>query len=275
MRPVLFAILISIPVPTAARAAASQPPGAAVVDPSLAVNSSTDEGDTGVDAGTTDDPHGDRSVLLPTALTQPAGTVSISSYDLFFAGLTFGITDHLQVSTTALLTPFMGATVVVGNAKWQLVRHGAFRLAVNGGVSYARVENDAHFHGVEGEPSYEHRLTPHLGVAASYCLTDDCQSLVSASVQILTGAERWRPVQSSSYFGASLIHRLSEHTKLVFEVTSFAELHPNPAAGNMALPTLALRYFNHRVALDGGLMALAESHGAVVPLPYVAGSFRF
>ena len=276
MRPICFALLLSVAAPALPRAWASQAPGAPVVDPPLALGSTTaGEVESDRDPGTTEDPHGDRAVLLPTALTQPAGTLSISSYDLFFAGLTFGITDHLQLSTTALLTPFMGATVVVGNVKWQLVRHGAFRLALNGGMSYARVESDPTLHDPDGQGRFDHRLMPHLGATASYCLTDDCQSLLSASVQFLTGSERWRPTQSSSYFGASLIHRLSEHTKLVAEVTSGAELHPNPAAAGGALPTVALRYFNHRVALDGGVMALAETGGELIPLPYVAGSFRF
>jgi hypothetical protein len=276
MRPICFAILMIVAVPAVPRAWASQAPGAPVVDPSLALGSTTaGEADTERDAGTTEDPHGDRAVLLPTALTQPAGTVSISSYDLFFAGLTFGLTDHLQLSTTALLTPFLGSTVVVGNVKWQLVRHGAFRLSLNGGMSYARIESDESVHGPDGQARFAHRLLPHLGAAASYCLTDDCQSLVSASVQFLTGSDRWQPVQSTSYFGASLIHRLSEHTKLVAEVTSAAELHPNPTAAGGALSTLALRYFNHHVALDGGIMAVAATGGELLPLPYFAGSFRF
>lgn len=276
MRPISLAILTAVAVAAVPRAWASQAPGAPVVDPSLALASTAaGAADAERDPGTVEDPHGDRAILLATGLTQPAGTVSISSYDLFFAGLTLGITDRLQASTTAMLTPFMGATVVAGNVKWQILRHGVLRLSVNGGTSYARIERDDGFHHAGGQANLEHRLMPHLGASASYCLTDDCQSLLSASVQFLTGVARWRPVQTSTYFGASLIVRLGTHTKLVAEVTSGAELHPGPANASSALPTVALRYFNHRVALDGGVMALAESGGETIPLPYVAASFRF
>ncbi len=113
---VILTFVLTLAVPAASAAPQS---GAAVADPSLAAGSkataAVEQDPPGLDRGTAEDPHGDRAVLLPTALTQPAGTVSISSYDLVFAGLTFGVTDRLQVSTTALLTPLVGRTLVVGN----------------------------------------------------------------------------------------------------------------------------------------------------------------
>jgi hypothetical protein len=277
MRTFAFLILTFVAAPAASAAPQS---GAPVADPSLAAGSKTteplDADPPGLDQGTAVDPHGDRAVLLPTALTQPAGSFSISSYDLFFAGLTFGITDRLQVSTTALLTPFVGATLVVGNLKWQVLRHGPWRLSLNAGMSYAHFEPDEPTFGPDGQMTpVEGRLTPHLGAAVSYCLSDDCQSLLSASVQMLSNPERWRLGQSNAYFGASLVHRMTEHLKLVLEVTSVAGLYPDAGVAPGAVPVLALRYFRERVAFDGGVMVWTESQGQAAALPYLAGSFRF
>jgi hypothetical protein len=278
---VILTFVLTFVLTLAAPAASAAPQaGAPVADPSLAAGSkateTVDEDLPGLDRGTAEDPHGDRGVLLPTALTQPAGTFSISSYDLFIAGLTFGITDRLQVSTTAVLTPFVGAALVVGNLKWQVLRHGSWRLSLNAGMSYDHVEPPEPSFGPDGQINpVEGGLTPHLGAAVSYCLSDDCQSLLSASVQMLATPERWRFGQSNAYFGASLVHRMTEHTKLVLEVTSVAGLYPDPGVAPGAIPVMALRYFRERVAFDGGVMVWTEARGAADTLPYLAGSFRF
>jgi hypothetical protein len=81
--------------------------------------------------------------------------------------------------------------------------------------------------------------------------------------------------QNNAYFAASLVHRMTEHTKLVLEVTSVAGLYPDPGVAFGAVPVLALRYFRQRVAFDGGVMALNDSPGGADPLPYFAGSYRF
>jgi hypothetical protein len=272
MRTIPFLILVFVAAP---RAWGSQAPGAPVVDPSLALAAPADEGAGAVDPGAVEDPHADRTVLLPTALTQPAGSFSISSYELVFAGLTYGITDRLQVSTTVLLTPFMGTNFVVGNLKWQVLRHGSLRLSINAGVTYLRSVDDGFFQEPGSEQITHQRVSPHLGATVSHCLTDDCQSLLSASVQILTNPRRSGLGQVNAAYGASLISRITEHTKLVLEVTSGSELNPALQPINGALPTAALRYFNQRVAFDGGVMGVAESGGQLIPIPYVAGSFRF
>jgi hypothetical protein len=280
MRTFAFVILTFVPTLAAPAASAAPQSSAPVADPSLAAGSkamaAVDEEPPGLDRGTAEDPHGDRGVLLPTALTQPAGTFSISSYDLVFAGLTFGITDRLQASTTTLLTPFLGATLVVGNLKWQVRRHGWWRLSLNAGASYAHMEPEEPVFDSDGRriPS-EGRVMPHLGATVSYCLSDDCQSLLSASVQLSSNLERGRLAQNNAYFGASLVHRMTEHTKLVLEVTSVAGLYPGPGVAFGAVPVLALRYFRQRVAFDGGVMALNDSPGGADPLPYFAGSYRF
>jgi hypothetical protein len=274
MRPICFAILMIVAVPAVPGAWASQTPGAPVVDPSLALSGPADEGAGNPDPGVVDDPHADRGILLPTALTQPAGTVSISSYELLLAGLTVGITDRLQASVTGLV-PVLGIQAVLGNVKFQLLHQGAVRLALNGGVSYTRSSEDDHHDHPGAEEPGNHQVMPHLGASLSLCLTDDCQSLLSASVQFLTNPTGRSLGQTDAGYGASLIMRISEHTKLVLEANSNAELNPSPHQAASVMATGALRYFNKQVALDGGIIGLVDAYGTILPVPYVAGSVRF
>ena len=119
--------------------------------------------------------------------------------------------------------------------------------------------DDGFFNEPGGEAITHQRVSPHLGATVSHCLTDDCQSLLSASVQIVTNPRRSGLGQTNAAYGASLISRITEHTKLVLEVTSGSELSPVRLPINGALATAALRYFNQRVAFDGGVMGVAES----------------
>ncbi|MDZ4696189.1 MAG: hypothetical protein SGI86_13670 [Deltaproteobacteria bacterium] len=63
----------------------------------------------------------DRNILVPTAETLNEGDLTFNSYELLLAGLTYGITDDLQISGTTLLPvtedfPF----VLVAAAKYRL-----------------------------------------------------------------------------------------------------------------------------------------------------------
>ena len=85
------------------------------------------------------DPSVDRNVVLPSAQTIPAGAVAINSYELFFAGLSYGISDHLQLSLTTLLpivsdTPFILVTAM----KWNFHRSERTVVSVQPTVTIAR-----------------------------------------------------------------------------------------------------------------------------------------
>ena len=59
-------------------------------------------GATAAAPAATADPNLDRGFLLPTAMTQPKGTLTYNNYELLLHGVTYGITDNLQVSATVL-----------------------------------------------------------------------------------------------------------------------------------------------------------------------------
>lgn len=64
----------------------------------------------------------DRNLLLPSAETVRAGDLTFNSYELFLAGLTYGITDNLQISVSGLLPLFKDMPVVgTASAKYRVL----------------------------------------------------------------------------------------------------------------------------------------------------------
>jgi len=118
------------------------------------------------------DPNIDRGFVLPTAMTQPAGSVTYNNYELLLHGVSYGLTDRLQLSATVLAPiikeiPFVGSVALKG----QLYRGERLHLALQGslGGAYSQDGGDGAFIGG-------------LGALASVCLRQDCSSLLSASV---------------------------------------------------------------------------------------------
>src|SRR5688572_28820601 len=65
------------------------------------------------------DPNLDRTFLLPPAMTQPKGSITYNNYELLLHGITYGLTDRVQISGTVLAPitediPFMGFAAVKG-----------------------------------------------------------------------------------------------------------------------------------------------------------------
>src|SRR5262249_58632803 len=86
---------------------------------------------------TSTDPNIDRGFLLPTAMTQPAGSVTYNNYELLLHGVTYGITDRVQASVTVLSPivrdmPFVGFAAVKG----RIVSTDRFHLALQGSLGW-------------------------------------------------------------------------------------------------------------------------------------------
>lgn len=69
--------------------------------------------DTTMSCRRQDDASVDRNLLVPAAETIPAKTWAFNSYELFFAGFTYGISDNLQVSCTGLLPIFQDQPLII------------------------------------------------------------------------------------------------------------------------------------------------------------------
>ena len=165
--------------------------------------------------GASDDPNIDRGFLLPTAMTQPAGSVTYNNYELLLHGITYGITDRVQGSVTVLSPivkdmPFVGFAAV----KARILSTDRFHLALQGSVGFGSVtlldtSSDIY--------------TAGLGAFASYCLREDCSSLVSASATYQAAFPgSFSDRTDMVIYGGSIVHGVGKHFKLLGEVASAA-----------------------------------------------------
>ncbi|HEY2901822.1 MAG TPA: hypothetical protein VGL59_14665 [Polyangia bacterium] len=225
-----------------------------------------------------EDPGADHALLSPTALTQPAGTVTGSLYEVFGAGLTYGIVDRLQLTAIAV-APLDGYTRVVANLKVQALRLGRLRLAIDGGLTY-RHGQESYDGPPENPPAAEAdgpetTLTPHLGATLTGCLDDGCHSNLNATALARLNIESGQSSSVDLYYAASLINRMSEHTKLVLEVVAVS----SGGAANLAVtPGAALRVFWKHLSGDAGFLFVPYTNNqqttSYFPLPYISVSAR-
>ena len=196
-----------------------------------------------VDQGVVEDANAGRSFMIPTALTAPAGTWSISDYELFAIGFNYAITDQIDVGAATLI-PISSTEPLVGllTAKWQLIRSGALRLAanVNFGFNLGTSGTTAGGGGVAG------------GVA-TLCLDGACHSHASAYVGVgfVTSGQSGAPL----VFAGSIAGRVGRHVKLLAEVDSGAILGSayNSFADGFLL-WYGVRFTSHNIGVDLGLV---------------------
>jgi len=223
-------------------------------------------------AGTGADPNIDRGFLLPTAMTQPQGTVTYNNYELLLHGVTYGLTDRVQLTATVLSPitkdiPLFG----LGAVKAQIVSAGAFHLALQGTAGIA--------HELQG--AGETLETVGGGALASVCLRDDCASLASASAtyQAMFGGNETR-AQHLVLYGGSLVLRLSEHVKLLGEVASAAGGSTQDFKNVDGLVvSYGVRFHTRAIAADVGFIRPMSTGDAdinlLLGLPFVNVSYRW
>lgn len=159
-----------------------------------------------VDRGIVEDANAGRSWIMPTALVEPAGTWSFSDFELLMVSLGYSVTDQFSISGTTLLPiidsmPFFGLV----NAKYQVVRSGRVRAALQGAVSTVRVDGNS----INGAV---------LGGALTMCLDDECHSHATGYL----GAGFAHEDQSAVpfVFSGALAFRMNKHIKLLLEADS-------------------------------------------------------
>jgi len=226
---------------------------------------------------TSADPNIDRGFLLPTAMTQPAGSVTYNNYELLLHGVTVGITDRVQGSVTVLSPivkdmPFVGFAAVKG----RILSTERFHLALQGSLGWG------HAFDVDSTTTDGNLYTFGGGAFASYCLRQDCSSLVSASATyslVLPGG--FDGAAHTVIYGGSVVHRVGRHVKLLGEVTS-------AAAGvtgsndweniNGVLVGYGVRFHTDAIAADVGFIRPVGPDldgDLLVGLPFVNVSYRW
>lgn len=220
-----------------------------------------------VDQGVLNDANAGRGWLAPTALTEPGGTWSISSYELFLISIGYAVNDQLSISATTippLTTDF--PLWLLFHAKYQALKAGKVRAAVQGAVTYFAFNDSS--------TTNDSFTAGELGGAVTVCIDDECNSHLSGFL----GAGFARDTNSSLPFvgAATLVARLGKRVKFVTEVDSaFIAGDVNDVA-NGALFWYGLRFTSRNIGVDLGFVrpiGVADS-GFVLGLPVVTFSYR-
>jgi hypothetical protein len=222
------------------------------------------------------DPNIDRGFVLPTAMTQPRGSLTYNNYELLLHGLTYGITDNVQTSLT-VLSPIVRDMPVVafGAIKGRLAVTDRLHLALQGSFGYLHVSSDS-----ESETAY----SMGAGTFASVCLRDDCSSLLSASAtyQLAVAGNSEGRTQAIIY-GGSIVHRVHPRIKLLGELTS--AVGKESAGGFTQAPALlasyGVRFHTGNIAGDIGFVKPISTEDdddfdeLLLGLPFVNVSYRW
>jgi hypothetical protein len=259
------------PAPAAASAVAPSSVATPAVDAEVA-KAAPAPASPSADA-TSADPNIDRGFLLPTAMTQPAGSVTYNNYELLLHGVSLGITDRVQASVTVLSPivrdmPFVGFAAVKG----RVVATDRFHLALQGSLGWG--------HMFDTSDSSADLYTLGAGAFASFCLRQDCSSLMSASATYTIAMPTDGTAAQMIIYSGSVVHRVGRHVKLLGEVGS--------AAGRVAGETenidgvlvgYGLRFHTNDIAADVGFLKPftggADDGGFLVGLPFVNVSYRW
>ena len=221
------------------------------------------------------DPNIDRGFLLPTAMTQPAGSLTYNNYELLLHGITYGLTDRVQLSATVLSPitkdmPFFGTASVKG----RLYTGERLHLALQGSATYGHLfdDEDANM-GMLG-----------AGALASVCLRSDCSSLLSGSATYQLGFAFGDQADGRAHmlvYGASLVHRVGRHVKLLGELTSAAVRTQSDDFDNAPglLASYGVRFHGNSIAGDVGFMKPLITDDSdddfLLGLPFINLSYRW
>ena len=217
-----------------------------------------------VPRGIVEDANAGRGWVMPTALTEPAGTWSFSDFELLMISIGYSVTDDLSLSASTLLPltedfPFW----LLLNAKLRVVNTGRFHLALQGAGTFVHVDSDNASAGV-------------LGAAATLCLDDDCYSTLSGYL----GAGFARQDQSALPFMAagSLAYRVAKHVKLLLEADTGFIAGEIDAAADGFLGWYGVRFTSSIIGVDLGFVKPfcdgCEDTGLPLGLPFVSFTYR-
>ncbi len=223
------------------------------------------------------DPNIDRGFLLPTAMNQPAGSMTYNNYELLLHGFTYAISDRMQTTVTVLSPitkdmPFFGVAAFKG----QVVAIPRFYLALQGSAGYGHSFSSGGSSGGGG-------ALLGAGAFATACLREDCSSLLSASAtyELALSTDSGGKVHMIVY-GGSIVHAVSTHVKLLGEITSAAvDAENGTGFDNMpgALFSYGVRFHSSNIAGDVGfikpVITGSGSDNFLLGLPFVNISYRW
>ena len=201
------------------------------------------------------DAHVDRVLLLPTAETQPAGTTTLTSYEIAVLQVGYAFSDTTQVTLTTT-PPIEGIVPLDLSVKSTLARGERYRLAAFGSVSGAA--------GIENGPAWLGRV----GFVGQACFDEHCRSSANlGATAVLLGPATFVAT------GAGLVLRVSELFAILVEVDSLVPAGRSFADYHGIVGGAGFRWSGRRWAVDAALYSSLDGEGPA--LPFLAASYRF
>jgi hypothetical protein len=194
------------------------------------------------------DAHVDRVLIVPTAETQPEGTLFITAYELILPSIGYAITDDLQVSAFGFTDLESG--LIELRVKANVLRTRALRVALGTSLDYVTSDPDD-----QDDPDAENDFL--LGRAdgmLQLCFDEACGSSLSSAITVAA------PAQNELIFpvafglgltvqGSRLVSVLLEYGAIVNAADDF-DLLPLP----LHLVSYGVRFtWSRHWALDLGL----------------------
>lgn len=191
---------------------------------------------------------------MPTAETQPAGTITLSSYDIALFQVGYAATDSTQL-TLSMTPPIEGFFPFDLSIKSTIARGPAYRLAVLGSVSGV--------FGLDDGPAFLGRF----GFVGTACLDAACRSSANLAVSsLLIGPATLVAT------GGGLVVRVSDLVALLGEVDTLVPLGRTIAEAHGVVAGAGVRFSGRRWALDAGAFSALDRQGV---LPLLVGTYRF
>jgi hypothetical protein len=201
------------------------------------------------------DAHADRVLLLPTAETQPAGTTTLTSYEIAIVQVGYALNDSTQVSLTTT-PPIEGIVPLDLSIKSTISRGEAYRFALFGGVSGAT--------GLDEGPAWVGRV----GMVGQGCFDEHCRSSATlGATAVLLGPATFVAT------GAGLVWRVSELFAMLAEVDTLVPAGRSVAEYHGIIAGAGFRWSGRRWAVDAALYGSLSERGPAVP--FLAVSYRF
>jgi hypothetical protein len=216
--------------------------------------------------------HADRVVLVPTAQTQPAGTLFVSDYEVVIPSVGYAFSDRVQTELTGL-TDFSKFVFVDASLKAALVRSRYLHLAAIASLDYA---------GGEDEELPFGRAT----AVAQLCADVGCRSSLSLAATLIAhdAPDTILPLG----IAAGFVARLSDLVDFLLEYSAL--LNAGPELQLIDLPIYLVAYgarfnFGRHWALDATLLRpMQEDDGLrggdvelfqFLGVPFLALTYRF
>jgi hypothetical protein len=166
--------------------------------------------------------------------------------------------------------PFIGFAAVKG----RVVSTDRFHLALQGSLGWG--------HQFDSTDGNANAYTAGGGAFASYCVREDCSSLVSASATYqLVMPGNGNDATHMVIYGGSLVHRVGRHVKLLGEVTSAAGRNATDDLDNLGgvLVGYGVRFHTNAIAADVGFLKPVATDGSdddlLLGLPFASVSYRW